>query len=138
MNVSDFTFIEFIASDTAKKKKIDNVPISFYIIDNLLYTACRLQKIRDILGYPVVITSGYRCDRLNRMVGGVDDSQHCIGQAVDIICPGFGSLEKICEKIEESGFEYDQLILEPTWIHISFKKEDNRRQYLNLQVNNYE
>ena len=129
--IKNFTFKEFIDSNTATNKGIDNIPEDFNVISNLLHTAFSMQQIRDILNNPIRITSGYRCNKLNRIIGGSKTSQHCLGQAVDFICPKFGSLEKICEAIIESGVNFDQLIKEPGWVHISFSQENNRREIFN-------
>ena len=49
-----------------------------------------LQDLRDFLGQPVIITSAYRCPEHNKRVGGVPDSAHVRGYAVDIKCPSSG------------------------------------------------
>jgi hypothetical protein len=129
--IKNFKFKEFISSNTAFNRGIDNFPKDFVIISNLLHTAFCMQQIRDLLKQPIRITSGYRCEELNRALGGSKTSQHCKGEAVDFICPKYGSLARICEAIIESGIEFDQLIKEPGWIHISFSQENNRREIFN-------
>ncbi len=83
---------------------------------------------------PIHISSGYRCPRLNKAVGGVKNSQHLTGQAVDI---DFGSKKgnkSFFDKIRKSEIELDQLLNEYdyAWIHISLRKEGNRHQVLNI------
>jgi len=65
----------------------------------------RLQAMRDELGNPIVINSGYRCPEHNRAVGGATNSQHLYGRAADIVCPGLttAQLYKVAEKHFEDG-----------------------------------
>ena len=82
-----FTFRELIRSDTAAKAGIDNLPHSIEIIDNLATLGDTvLDPLRAAMGFPVIITSGYRCPALNRAVGGVANSRHLTGRAADINC----------------------------------------------------
>lgn len=76
------------------------------------------------------ISSGYRCEELNRLVGGVKNSQHLTGEAVDIYtldnCYLFNALQK-------SGLNFDQVIYyrRRNFIHLSLKlKGKNRRQVI--------
>ena len=78
----------------------------------------------------MIITSGYRNSQLNKLVGGVSNSQHCKGQAADFIVNGL-SIPQVIELIKYSGIEYDQVINEYNkWTHISFNKGHNRKQVL--------
>ena len=86
-----------------------------------------LEPAREKLGGPIIVNSGYRCVRHNRHVGGVANSQHLCGEAADIRCEDNKRLAKI---IEENG-RFDQLIIYPTFIHVSFKRLGvNRKQVL--------
>ena len=79
-----FTLEEMTASDTARKLGICNKAPSG-IVKNLGYLANNLlEPLRSLLGKPILITSGYRCEELNKAVGGSATSQHRYGQAVDI------------------------------------------------------
>ena len=125
----NFSISELIKSDKAKQKGIKNTP-SISQVDNMLNLIfyC-LQPIRDILQKPMIISSGYRCPELNKLVGGVSNSQHLEGKAVDFTVPG-ESVQGIIFKIQTSNIEYDQLIYEyGKWVHISFNKGHNRKQY---------
>lgn len=131
-----FKFIEMINSAKAAEFSIDNFPKDCDIIDNIIYTMECLDKIREEYGLPLYITSGYRCPDLNTKVGGKETSQHLKGRAADI---NLGSVEKnraffnwvVCNRDE---INFDQLIDEShfSWVHISFKKENNRKQVLHL------
>jgi hypothetical protein len=84
---NNFTLGELVRSDTAERNKKlkeeqENPPDS--IVENLKYLAqTALQPLRDKLGFPIRITSGYRSPGVNRKVGGSSKSQHCQGEAAD-------------------------------------------------------
>ena len=115
-----FSLAEFIHSATAKRLNIDNTP-TFEIVDNLNRLADYLDGIREKLGKPILISSGFRCPVLNKAVGGVANSQHQKGLAADLVCADMESLEKVLR--ETGGF--DQLIKEHRkgsnsfWFHVS-------------------
>lgn len=122
MNLSPhFTLAEFMVSDTAARKGIDNTPPDS-VLPALRKTAQGLEAVRVRLGMaPITITSGYRCLALNRTIGSKDTSQHITGQASDFICPRFGTPREIVAALRDSGVTFDQLILEfDRWVHISF------------------
>lgn len=136
----NFSLEELIASNTAKIKKIDNTP-SEQIKKNLERLAKEvLQPIRDKYGYPITVTSGYRCTKLNAAVGGVKNSQHLTGEAADIKCTATSkaTLFKIIKTmIEKKEIKVGQLIWEygtkkePNWIHVSLPyKKTNQIIYL--------
>jgi uncharacterized protein YcbK (DUF882 family) len=79
----DFTLQEFTRSRTATRLGIDNTPDES-AIENL-NRLCQqfLQPVRNHFGEPIIITSGYRCPKLNEAVGGVPDSYHVTGEAAD-------------------------------------------------------
>ena len=88
--------------------------------NNLTITAANLEKVRELLNHPIIISSGYRSPAVNRAVGGAATSAHTKGWAVDFICPGFGSPVQVVEKLKSSDLIFDQIIEEGTWVHISF------------------
>lgn len=127
----NFTMSELLHSDEAHRNKINNIPNDKQILDNLLVliTEC-LQPIRNYIGKPVKITSGYRCKTLNDLptIRGAKNSQHLTGQAADIVIAGM-TPKHVIEKIIASGVEYDQLINEYNlWTHVSYSKGHNRKQ----------
>lgn len=129
MNLN-FKMSELIYSETAVKKNINNMP-DINSLDNMLnlIVYC-LQPIRDKLKKPMVITSGYRNSQVNKLVGGVSNSQHTNGQAVDFTVSGITPAQ-VVDFIKKSGIEFDQLINEyDKWTHISFNKGKNRKQVL--------
>jgi zinc D-Ala-D-Ala carboxypeptidase len=115
-----FFLEEFIESDYALRRGIKNIP-SPVVKQNLLTLANGLERIRTILGHSISITSGYRCIELNRAIGGASTSAHLTGYAADFKCYGFGSPTQVVKKIMDSDIDYDQLIDEGNWIHVSFE-----------------
>lgn len=111
-------------------RTIDNTaPMT--IIPSLMKTAMCMERVRACLGdLPVTISSWYRNEELNKAVGGSKNSQHIKGEAVDFICPAYGSPLSIVRKLAENKIliRFDQLILEHTWIHISFNTVPGAQQ----------
>lgn len=137
-----FTLEEFTVSEYAARNEIDNSP-SLEILAALARTAHEMDKVRRLLGRPVSPSSGYRCQALERGLKRKPDdwislSQHTKGEAVDFICPGFGNVQQVFDKIRLSGVEFDQLIAEcGRWVHISFAK-NNRRECLSYDGKAYQ
>lgn len=99
---------------------IDNTP-SPAIIAELTRTALRMEAVREILGgFSLKVSSGYRSPALNVAVGGAKTSAHLQGYAVDFNVWGWSSPLAICHELANSKLEFDQLIEEGTWTHISF------------------
>lgn len=150
-----FKLSEFTRSSTATKYGIDNTP-PLEVISNLQYLCQELlEPLREWMNEPIIISSGYRCPKLNSHpeVRGAAKSQHLTGEAADLHIPIInapnGSLiqdmataRKWIEWILENRF--DQLILEHTipkpssinphlsphyWIHVSLKRTNNRQTY---------
>ena len=141
---NSFTLAEMLKSNTASRLNIEeqfNAPKE--VIDNLTILCKKvLQPIRDSLEMPIRVTSGYRCEKLNKAIGGSSKSQHVKGQAADIELWIRGQeknailLDEIINLSFRNDIEFDQLIIEypnehgvPKWIHISYC-EKNRNQIL--------
>ena len=131
-----FTIAELIKSDTANQKGIDNTP-SKEIEQKLLSLIVNcLDPIREIYGKPIIVTSGYRCPKLNQAVGGAEKSQHTKGEAADLVPGSGGSLKDLYKAIIKFG-NYDQLIFENSrWAHVSYK-DTLRRQILYYNGKSY-
>lgn len=93
-----------------------------------------LQPLRDALGHPIKINSGFRSARINKLVGGAPSSQHVLGQAADIVVEGMTPLA-LAKYIVELGLPFDQVIREPTWVHVSYGPR-HRREKLTMQMVN--
>ena len=129
----NFSRAEIEHSNTAKRLGISNEMSEKHLenmqrlIDNLI------QPMRDELG-PIRISSGYRSPLLNRAIGGSRTSQHSKAQALDLQFWKEGKMNNkiIYDWVVESDIEFDQMINEFdfSWIHISLKKNSNRKQIL--------
>ena len=133
MSKLNFSISELTKSETANLHNINNMP-DINSLDNMLDLIYYvLQPIRDRLKKPMVITSGYRCKRVNELLNGSKTSQHLKGQAVDFIVPNM-AVDEVIQFIRNSYIQYDQLINEYNkWIHISFDKDNNRQQYFKIE-----
>lgn len=129
----NFSYHEFEQSNIAKEERITNVITSVEVRDSIKSLVDNLlQPLRDVIKKPLNISSGYRCPALNshHRVGGSKTSQHVKGEAADVWCPTMTPYELAC-KIVELGLEYDQCILYPGFVHLSFtNKMRNRMQIL--------
>lgn len=130
----NFTMSELLHSDIAEKYNIYNIPDKEHL-DNLLILICEcLQPLRIFINKPMIISSGYRHPRLNShpLINGASNSQHTTGQAVDFTIKGM-TPKQIIEMIKRSGIEFDQVIDERTWVHISYNKKFNRKEILSYR-----
>ena len=139
-----FALLEFTESATAKKRGIDNEPQPEAVVNLMRLCLNTLEPLREAIGLPVVITSGYRCQRLNDIISHSSKrSQHMQGQAADFYI-GWSQgrrggskaqapshrvrlikafrLILTCEQID-----YDQLILYPNFIHVSYVSNERNR-----------
>ena len=121
-----FTIEEMYASDTAKRLGIDNKPSVQQMINLVYLCAYVLEPLRVAMNEPIKIGSGFRCQKLNKAVGGVYNSQHLKGQAADLCIDG--DIEKGRKWFEyiRKNLPFDQLIWEKNlntgscWVHVSF------------------
>jgi hypothetical protein len=134
-----FTIEELYASDTAKKKGINNKPNLQQMINLVYLAAYVLEPLRVAMNEPIKIGSGFRCAALNKAVGGAWNSQHTKGQAADLCIDG--DLKKGRKWFEyiRKNLPFDQLIWEKNdktgsyWVHVSFVYPDfgkNRHQVI--------
>lgn len=116
-----FTLAEMTVSAAAARKGLDNTPPPA-IVDQLILTADRMEKVRALLGdKPIRITSGYRSPAVNKAVGGSSTSAHRTGHAVDFTCPAFGTPSEVAAHLAKHLTGFDQIIEEfGQWVHIGF------------------
>ena len=133
----NFTLEELTASATAKAKGISNNPGQTDIVNLCGLVHNVLQPLRNWWGKEVKIGSGYRSLALNRAVGGVSNSQHMKGEAVDLCIDGDIEKGKSWFQYIKQHCEFDQLIWEHNakgtyWVHVSYKCDGkNRKQVIN-------
>lgn len=126
----NFNLEEFTFSETAVEQGMENIP-GVAEQDNLRKLAvCLLQPLRDRLGGPIAILSGYRSKDLNVLVGGVPNSQHCRGEAADCYCAE--GPDHLLSVLKESGLPFDQAIIyrKRKFLHLSYREGYNRWQIL--------
>lgn len=130
-----FNVSEFFRSSTAAKNGIKNEPNSdekAAIVRNInLLVDNVLDPIRDIAHTPILITSGYRCPIVNKLVGGADNSQHMSGHAADFHVQGFTpSMMYQLFLCISNTLEFDQLIYyrNKNIIHVSYVDNCNRHE----------
>lgn len=117
-----FSYREGTYSATGQARKLDNSPDEKQLAA-MQFTASKMEEVRKILGdKDILVTSWFRSKALNQAIGGAQKSQHSNGEAVDFKCPGYGTPRRICEALiaHKDTLRYDQLILEPSWVHVSF------------------
>ena len=134
----NFTWVETTASNTAQAHNIDNTEGMTTAVEfACMNTATGMERVRAILGNKSIhINSWYRSSALNLIVGSKPTSQHRKGEAVDFTCAAFGTPLEVCKLLVANRelIKFDQLILEHSWIHISFVIPDvvPRNQVLSL------
>ena len=130
----NFTAEEFYRSPTAMRHGINNEP-NAEVVSNLIDLVDNLlQPLRDKLGKPVKILSGYRSPELNKIVGGAVNSDHLYGKAADIGVTGMDNKELFF--FIKNNFKFTKLILEfydeanpaNSWNHLSFDKNYLKNQ----------
>lgn len=133
-----FTIEEMYASETAKRLGINNKPNMQQMINLVYLCAYVLEPLRVAMGEPIKIGSGFRCQQLNKAVGGVYNSQHLKGQAADLCIDGDLKKGKRWFNYIKDHLPFDQLIWEHNskgsyWVHVSFVFPDfgkNRKQVI--------
>jgi len=146
---------EFCESRTAEMYGIDNTPTPEVLLNLSILCKGTLEPLREALGMPVVITSGYRCKELNDMVSHRSpNSQHVKGQAADFYIGWnhpMGSrgpatdtseahrkrlIKAFCLILTNESIDFDQLILYPTFIHVSYVSPcQNRHSIMTAAAN---
>jgi hypothetical protein len=137
MKVSDnITYKEALRSNTAKRLGIENMPDEFTFETMQITAEHVFEPVRKHFNEPIYISSFYRCEELNKAIGGSGKSQHCKGEAIDI--------DDVYSKATNADFfnyikdklEFDQLIWEfgddtnPDWVHVSYSLGNNRMRIL--------
>ena len=126
------SYNEATLSPTAIRNGIKNEPNDIQLENMKLVAEKLFEPIREKYGKPIKINSFFRCEELNKKVGGSASSQHTAlnGAAIDISGGSKEENKKLFEIAKE--FDFDQLINEYdfSWVHISYKLKGNRNQIL--------
>lgn len=130
-----FTLQEFIKSSTATRLKIDNTP-NAEILRNIEYGVQKvLDPLRRIHKKPIIITSGFRCAKLNKAVGGVQNSWHTKGNAADIHIQDENEAKEIFDilktlpSVDTVLFEHSR---QSQWIHVQWDMNKTPRHHYNF------
>lgn len=132
----NLSLAEMLRSESAKRKGIVNsAPLDH--IENMKALAINVfQPIRNHFKLTIHISSGYRSNALNELIGGSKTSQHSKGEAMDIDMDGSQITNNQVFQFIRANLEFDQLIwefgtgLNPDWVHVSFSRKKNRKQIL--------
>lgn len=130
-----FSISELTKSNTATRLGIDNTPDAVVRYNLIALIENVLDPLREAWGAPIIVTSGYRCERLNKAVGGATNSQHKKGEAADIrtLSDSRADNMRLLRLLLRMKLPYDQVIAEyvdaqgrPDWIHVSYSRKKNR------------
>lgn len=129
-----FTIAEFCKSETADRLGIDNRCNKENVANMTALVNNVLDPLREAYGKPIRVNSGFRCPALNKAVKGSATSDHMTGRAVDITGGSPAENKKLFYMIQSLELPFDQLIDEKhfSWVHVSYRKEGNRKQVLAL------
>lgn len=130
-----FSYSEFFKSDVAEKHQVKNIPDDAQlsqVLGNIKALVLNvLDPLRAMIARPIIITSGYRSQRVNELVGGSKTSQHLLGKAADIHVQGYTpqQMDMVYRTIQ-MYYDFDQLIFYPSKniIHISWNGGKNRQE----------
>ena len=128
------SYKEGIKSNTATRLNINNTPDG-YQASNMVGVAHNVfEPLREYVGGPIRINSFYRCEELNRAIGGSSRSQHCEGRAIDLDDTLGHKTNAEMYRYIKDNLSFDQLIWEfgddnnPDWIHVSYVHPDENRK----------
>lgn len=141
MNLTPHFTIEELAGTSNEQYKKLNLLKAQEQMGKMYMLAGFAERVREIIGKPVIITSGFRCKELNKAIGGAITSQHTLCEAIDIVVKGM-RCEDVFNRIVTSDLKYNQIIIERNskgsqWVHISIgsykqKLQFDGKQYIRL------
>lgn len=128
------SYNEATISPTGLRLGIDNTPTPEVLEKMKTVANACFEPLREWYKKPIKVNSFHRCDALNKAVGGSATSQHRSGEAMDITAGSKEENKKLFEWCK-ANLIFDQLINEYdySWIHISFRKGNNRNQTLAIK-----
>lgn len=128
------SYKEATRSVTAMRLGIDNTPNEYQLQNMELIAEKIFEPLRQKVGGPIKINSFFRCEDLNKAIGGSSRSQHCQGRAIDLDDTyGFMTNAEMYNYIKEK-LDFDQIIWEfgtdenPDWVHVSYVDADSNRK----------
>ena len=134
MKLTEHFELEEMACTTHKELAKTNLEEAKKIMGRMYQLAGFAERIRGIIGRPLIINSGFRCVKLNNAVGGCLTSSHLYAEAIDVRVAG-KSASEVFRILAASDLKYDQLILEKTsnaqWVHVSIGSKKEKLIYEN-------
>ena len=132
MNLTPHFSLEELAGTSVIKYQNKNLTEAQKQMGKLYMLAGFAERVREIVGAPLTVTSGFRCSALNNHLGGALISQHLLCEAIDIVSRF--KVTTMYNKIKASDLKYDQMIIETNkagaeWLHISIGSRKQRLQY---------
>jgi hypothetical protein len=127
-----FSLEEFLVSQTAERHGIDMTPPPEIKLNIIRLVTDLLQPLRDAMGAPLMINSGYRPEDLNSLIGGSKTSAHRFGCAADVRSNTYSPLD-LCHLVVDHNLPFDQVIHEfGRWMHVGIRWDDQpiRKQQL--------
>ena len=128
------SYKEATRSATALRLGIENIP-NEYELQNMEMVAKKVfEPLREAVDAPIKINSFFRCEELNKAIGGSSKSQHCQGRAIDIDDIYGNVSNAFMYYYIKDNLDFDQLIWEfgtdgsPDWVHVSYVNEDSNRK----------
>ena len=135
-----FTLEEMTRSNIARQKGVKNEPNESQIENLKLLCEYILEPIREKIGCPLVISSGYRSEKINTLVGGSKTSQHLLGSATDIQIfdkklNNKDLFDIIVSMVKNNEIQVGQVIwefgeTEPNWVHVSIPSSRHRNEIM--------
>lgn len=132
----NFSLKEFIKSDTATRKGLDNTPTPEVVSNLQVLVNEIIQPLRTSYDKVVTINSGYRSPEVNASVGGSKTSDHCKGMAVDIEIEGVANGDLAQYIVDTHKFTqvilefYTQGVPDSGWVHVSYDKDNLKCEVL--------
>ena len=140
---ANFSYEELTNSATAKRLGINNTPNEEERAKLKRLAVEILQPIRDAWKAPLIVTSGFRCEALNKAVGGAKNSQHKFGEAADFKATKLvdnGKLYRLIQNMVAKGqITAGQILWEygnskyPQWIHISLPNAKHKNEFIRIK-----
>lgn len=124
---------EAVKSNTAERLGIENFPGSDELVNMQALAENIFEPLREYVGSPIYVSSFYRSVELNKAIGGSENSQHCLGQAIDLDDVLGGVTNKEIFDYIQNNLDFDKLIWEfgsdhnPAWVHVSYRNDEINR-----------
>lgn len=132
MQLTPHFTLEELAGTSKREFKQKNLDEAQKILGKMYQLAGFAERVREIIGHPLIINSGYRCVALNNALKGSLTSQHLLAEAIDIRTND-KTPNEIFQILVASDLKYDQIILEKVgnaqWVHVSIGSKKEKLKY---------